>query len=172
MGATESYGGNVPVAVRAAATAFGGPFMSKLGVAAWAIAAILASPSAQATTFTFADANGSPYCNFIRLNQTSGLAGGVIDGTACTPPGVIAGAGVFTAQLGTPGKLWSFGFATGAYPSLFLLDEKALTWTLYAGAKSGGYALQPLESGTLLPGKQPAKPGAKSVLSALGVPPR
>ena len=137
--------------------------MSKLGVTAWATAAILASPSAQATTFTFADANGAPYCNFIRLNQSNGLAGGVIDGNACTPPGVTPGAGVVTAQLGTPGKLWSFGFATGKFASLFLLDEKALTWTLYAGAKSGGYALQPLESGTLLPGQQPAQRGAPSV---------
>jgi hypothetical protein len=124
------------------------------------VLAILPSAGAGAATFTFADSQGAPYCDSIHLSQHSGIAGGVIDDSACKPTGNLIGAGVESRAAGHTGKIWSFGFNVGKYATLLILDEHALTWSMYTGEKTGGFQLQPVNSGTLLPGKVSASQAA------------
>ena len=130
-----------------------------------AMTALPASCAAHAATYTFANDTGAPYCNSIRLSQTeAGIAGGIIDGNACKPAGTIIGAGTKSRFAGNHDAVWSFGFAVGKYSTLILLDEKAMSWALYTGARGTGFTLQPTSSGILLRGRPGAKTGAHSML--------
>jgi hypothetical protein len=60
-------------------------------------------------------------------------------------------------------SIWSFGFANGRDANLLLLDQKALTWSLYTGGNGIGYTLQLVNSGLLLHGKQ-TNEGAPSLI--------
>ena len=119
--------------------------------------------SAQAKTYTLANSSGAPYCETIKLGESGGVAGGVMDGDACKTKHKLIGAGAEARIDGDGRSIWSFGFANGRDANLLLLDQKALTWSPYTGGSGIGYTLQLVNSGLLLHGKQ-TNEGAPSLI--------
>ena len=133
------------------------------------VTASLVCSAAAAATFTFADAQGNATCSVIRLEQSAGIAGGFMDNTNCHPASLTRGSGLQTHVLGQPGRVDSFSYNQGRNTILFLINEKALTWTLYfAGPGGTGLVPQEVNSGVLLPGRVDARaPGANALAAQL-----
>ena len=125
--------------------------MIRFGLAAFVLAGL--APSASfAATYIFADANGKATCSEIRLQQSAGVVGGLLDNTRCHPAGSVRGSGMEFRVAGYSGKILSFSYNQGRETVLFLIDEKALTWALYfAGPGGTGLVPQQVNSGALLP---------------------
>ena len=81
------------------------------------------------------------------------MVGGILDDTHCHPASTIRGSGMEGKLPNSEGKVLSFSYNQGRKTVLFLIDETALTWSLYfAGPGGTGLVPQQVNSGTLLRG--------------------
>jgi hypothetical protein len=119
--------------------------------------------------YTFANSVGAPFCDGVKLNETglvTGTASGIHTGTCVS--GDYAG-GVLVHIPATTNKIWviSSTDATNApgVVYVYVLDQKALTWTGYA-EQTGTLTFQQVRHGMLLVGTPPAGKGQDTSMMA------
>jgi hypothetical protein len=121
--------------------------------------------------YTFAQPDGTPYCDGLTLTQSAKLAVGVhTSGDGCNEGTYAGGNCGYVKAVG--GKVWTIVTTSTELPGLdeiVVLDENAMTWTAFA--QSGGI-FQEVNSGILLNGDPGDTPGRKTARSALAVSPK
>jgi hypothetical protein len=99
------------------------------------------------------------YCDGVNLSQVNGIAQGYHTGSCEAPFPRAGGFKVHRPNISDP--LWTITTTdTGApdYQLVFVLDERALTWTSWWEDTVLGIAFQELNSGTLTIGAPPIRP--------------
>ena len=122
--------------------------------------------------YTFAASDGTPSCDGITLTQSAKLAVGIHTGSSSCTEGEFAGGNYGHVKAVGPG-VWIIVTTGSVLPGgnlMCVLDENAMTWTIY-GQSSGSAASRQtgafsfLGTGVLLEG-DPQGPAAKSAVSA------
>ncbi|MBV9571185.1 MAG: hypothetical protein JO056_08085 [Alphaproteobacteria bacterium] len=135
----------------------------KTGFMAAAAFLVAGAGAASADTFryTFADADGIPYCDGIKLyEQDDGTASGVhTNGAQCTE-GDYAGGFLSRLYAGYHGKKWVITTTDvnnlPGVVELYVLDTNDMTWDVYDQDTNNGLSFQLVNSGRLLNGNPPA----------------
>jgi hypothetical protein len=117
--------------------------------------------------YTFADDSGNPYCDGLTLTETATTAVGTHTGSCLD--GDYAG-GLVAKTPGMTDRMWIISTPDvlngPGYVYIFVLDEKALTWELWAQNTSLGITLEMRPGGILLKGTPPAVAGASRPASS------
>jgi hypothetical protein len=117
--------------------------------------------------YTFADDNGNAYCDGLTLTETSTTAVGTHTGSCLD--GDYAG-GFATKFHGVTDKMWIISTTDmlngPGYVYVFVLDQKALTWVLWAENTSANVTFEMRTSGTLLKSTPPAVIGPSSATAS------
>jgi hypothetical protein len=144
-----------------------------------ALGAILlcsAGPASAGTArYTFAYSDGTPYCDGITLNESGGIAVGThTANTACTE-GDYAGGFSGKKVLGSADSQWVVTTTDvnndPGYQLVFVIDQTAMTWTLYIESTTNAATFALDNSGILLRGtpkengEVPKEPAAAPRLS-------
>ncbi|HEX4294812.1 MAG TPA: hypothetical protein VHZ29_11825 [Rhizomicrobium sp.] len=123
--------------------------------------------------YTFAASDGTAFCDGIALTQSAKVAVGTHTGSSSCTEGEFAGGNYGHVKAIGPG-VWIIVMTSAAlsgFNLMCVLDENAMTWTIYgqaskgavAGRETGAFVL--LGTGVLLEG-DPQGPAAKSAVSA------
>ncbi len=133
-----------------------------------AVLFVTASSAAYAASvnkiYTFANSDGTPYCDGIQLNQTGQLDTGVIFGITCKE--TIYGLGL-KGKVNPAVSTWNFIYTDSEGQYLIALDEKALTWESCYESAYYGIPFTCGGGGLLLKGQHSASTGARSVVAQL-----
>jgi hypothetical protein len=131
----------------------------------FATASTAAYAASVTKTYTFAHADGTPYCEGIQLYQTGDFDSGDIFGISCQE--TIFGLGFKAKVPGAAVATWNFIYTdlTGQY--LIALDERAKTWAAYYESSYYDIPFTQTGGGLLLKGQQAARPGASSITAQL-----
>jgi len=116
-------------------------------------------------TYTFANSDGTPFCDGIQLNQTGQLDTGDIFGITCKE--TIYGLGLKGKIPGATASTWNFIYTDSEGQYLYALNEKALTWESCYESAYYGIPFTCSGGGLLLKGQQAASPSASSVVAQL-----
>lgn len=129
-------------------------------VAAAFLVAGTGAASADTFRYTFADADGVPYCDGVKLAmQDNGTAYGVhTNGGQCTE-GDYAGGFLSRLQAGYRGKKWVITTTDAnnlpGVVETYVLDVNNMTWDVYDQDTNNGLSFQLVNSGVLLEGNPP-----------------
>jgi hypothetical protein len=131
----------------------------------FATASTAAYAASVTKTYTFADADGTPYCDGIQLTQTDKFDTGEVFGITCQEMDYGIG---FKGKLpGAPAATWNLIYTDPTEPYdqyLAALDEGSRQWVLYFESQTYDIPFEEVNSGRLLKGRQGARPGAPSVM--------
>ena len=122
--------------------------------------------NAGVSDYTFADADGLPYCDGLQLSLDSGVAVGVHTNGAQCAEGDYAG-GLQVRVSGSKGKRW-MGTTTDVnnLPGVvetYVLDFSNMTWQVYDQDTANDLEFQLANEGVLLDGTPPARVGKSRV---------
>jgi hypothetical protein len=134
----------------------------------FATASTAAYAASATKTYTFADANGTPYCDGIQLTQTGDFDSGDIFGITCQE--TFYGMGLKAKLPNATAATWNFIYTDPTQPGdqfLVALDERSHQWAAYYESPYYGIPLTETGYGLLLKGQQAARPGAPSVTAQL-----
>lgn len=121
--------------------------------------------------YTFAQPDGTPYCDGLTLTQSVKVAVGTHTGSNGCSEGTYAG-GNYGHVKAVGDKVWTIVTTSAEFPGLdemVVLDENAMTWAAFA--QSGGI-FQQVNAGILLDGDPGDAPGRKAARPALAAPPK
>lgn len=125
--------------------------------------------------YTFAASDGTPFCDGLTLTQNAKSAVGTHTASSSCTEGEFAG-GNFGHVKAVGSHVWNIVTTGTAFPGadlMYVLDENAMTWTMYgqqpssfaAGRQTKGFHFTLLGTGVLLEG-DPQGPARKSTVSA------
>lgn len=103
--------------------------------------------------YTFAQSDGTPYCDGLTLTQSAMLATGTHTASSSCTEGTYAG-GNFGHVKAVGQKVWTIVTTDAAQPDadlIYVVDENAMTWSMYAQWK-GFITFHLVTSGKLLAG--------------------
>jgi len=125
--------------------------------------------------YTFAQSDGTPFCDGLTLTQNAKAAVGTHTASSSCTEGEFAGGSYGHAKVVGP-RVWNIVTTGSGFPGadlMYVLDENAMTWTMYgqlasgstAGRQTKGFHFTLLGTGVLLEG-DPQGPARVSTVSA------
>ena len=137
---------------------------TKYAMAAAFVLASATAASADQLAYTFATADGTPYCDGLVMDVTDTFASGQHVGSGCANPvaGDLAG-GLEVRGLGSRHLKWTVSTSDKANVphtiEVYIVDPSLMTWQVYEEDTVDGVPFQLVDSGMLLNGAPPAHGG-------------